>query len=77
MYLTPIIYPHSMVPERFRWLYDLNPMVGIIEGFRAVVLKGSPPPFDLLAVAFVISVVLFVFGYSLFKQREFQFADVI
>lgn len=77
MYLTPIIYPLSMVPERFRWLYDLNPMVGIVEGFRSVVLKGEPPPLDLLAISLTISVLLFVVGYVLFKQREFEFADVI
>jgi lipopolysaccharide transport system permease protein len=77
MYLCPIIYPLSMVPERYRWLYDLNPMVGIIEGFRASVLKGAAPQLDLLAVSLVISVVLFVLGYALFKQREFEFADVI
>jgi lipopolysaccharide transport system permease protein len=77
MYLTPIIYPLSMVPERFRWLYDLNPMVGIVEGFRNVFLRAAPPPLELLATSAVASVVLFVLGYSLFKQREFQFADVI
>jgi len=77
MYLCPIIYPLSMVPERYRWIYDLNPMVGIIEGFRACVLKGAAPQLDLLAVSLVISVVLFVLGYALFKQREFEFADVI
>lgn len=77
MYLTPIIYPLSMVPERFRWVYDLNPMVGIVEGFRAVVLRGEPPAFDLLAISLTISILLFVVGYSQFKRREFEFADVI
>jgi lipopolysaccharide transport system permease protein len=77
MYLTPIIYPYSMVPERFLWLYNLNPMVGIVESFRAVVLKGQPPQFGLLTFALAIGVVLFVVGYSLFKEREYQFADVI
>jgi lipopolysaccharide transport system permease protein len=77
MYLTPIIYPLSMVPERWRWLYDLNPMVGIIESFRSVFLRAEAPPFDLLIISAVASVVLFVSGYILFKRREFQFADVI
>lgn len=77
MYLTPIIYPYSMVPERFLWLYNLNPMVGIVESFRAVVLKGQSPEFGLLAFSAVISLALFVIGYSQFKKREFQFADVI
>jgi lipopolysaccharide transport system permease protein len=77
MYLTPIIYPYSMVPERIQWLYNLNPMVGIVEGFRAAVLRGEAPDFELLSISLVISLVLFVLGYTLFKEREFQFADVI
>lgn len=77
MYLTPIIYPLSMVPERFRWLYDLNPMVGIVEGFRAAVLKGQSPDLSLLSISLIAAVVTFTLGYALFKQREFQFADVI
>ncbi len=77
MYLTPIIYPLSMVPERYRLLYGLNPMVGLVEGFRDVVLKGTPPPLDLLGISTVMAVVTFWFGYKLFKEREYQFADVI
>jgi lipopolysaccharide transport system permease protein len=77
MYLTPIIYPYSMVPERFLWFYNLNPMVGVVESFRAVLLRGEPPPLDLLMISLTISLVLFLAGYARFKGREFQFADVI
>lgn len=77
MYLTPIIYPYSMVPEKYLWLYNLNPMVGVVESFRSVVLKGGEPDFGLLGISLAMSLVLLVVGYALFKEREFQFADVI
>ncbi len=48
MFATPIVYPLSVVPTRWRWLYELNPMVGIIESFRRVILQGLPPDFHAL-----------------------------
>lgn len=77
MYLTPIVYPYSLVPERILWVYNLNPMVGIIEGIRAVLIKGTPPDLSLLTNSLVISSILLVVGVSWFKRREFDFADVI
>jgi lipopolysaccharide transport system permease protein len=77
MYLTPVIYPFSMVPEKFRALYALNPLVGIVEGFRSVTIRGEPPDIKLMAISALISLLLFLFGYKIFKAREFEFADVI
>lgn len=77
MYLTPIIYPMSMVPEKFKPFYVLNPMVGIVEGFRNALLKGVGPDMGLLGISTVIAIITFITGYSIFKAKEFDFADVI
>lgn len=77
MYLTPIIYPYSMVPEQYRNFYSLNPLVGIVEAFRTAVIKGEPPDIRLLSISFVIGLFTFLIGYGIFKAREFDFADVI
>ena len=77
MYLTPVIYPLSMVPKQFMPFYVLNPMVGIVEGFRSALLKGAMPDMTLLGISGVISIFTFVIGYTVFKSKEFDFADVI
>ena len=77
MYLTPIAYPISEVPERYISLYRLNPMVGIIDGYRRVVVHGRLPDFGTLAVTAAVSVVLLIGGYALFKRLEMRFADII
>ncbi len=77
MYLTPIIYPVSLIPEKWRTLYMLNPMAGIIDGYRRVILQASPPEFKFLLLASCVSLVLFFLGYSYFKKAEGVFADVI
>jgi lipopolysaccharide transport system permease protein len=75
-YASPIIYPVSMVPEPFRPLYFLNPMAGVIVGYRDVLLNGTAPGVYLLPAA-VISFIVFLFGYWLFKRVEHQFADIV
>lgn len=77
MYLTPIVYPLSLVPEKIKPFYVLNPMVGIIEGFRNALLKGIRPDMGLLGISAFISVIIFVIGYSVFKSKEYEFSDVI
>jgi lipopolysaccharide transport system permease protein len=77
MYLTPIIYPLSMVPERFKPIYVINPMVGIVEGFRDALIKGIRPDMGLLGISTGIAIITFIVGYSIFKAKEFDFADVI
>ena len=77
MYMTPIVYPFSMVPLPYRQVYKLNPLVGIVEGFRSVVVKGVSPDLNLLGISFSVSVITFLIGYGVFKANEFKFADVI
>lgn len=81
MYASPIIYPSSLVsdlvPERLRTLYFLNPMAGIIDGYRRVLLTSEAPDFGALAVGSAVTLVLLVGGYSFFKRSEPVFADLI
>jgi homopolymeric O-antigen transport system permease protein len=75
-YATPIIYPASAVPENLRPYYFLNPMNGIIEAYRDVLLRSQVPgPYLLSSV--VISLFIFALGYWFFKRVEFQFADIV
>ncbi|KAA3661575.1 MAG: ABC transporter permease [Chloroflexi bacterium] len=76
LYATPIIYPVTAVPERFQTLYFLNPMAGIIESYRAVLLRGEMPS-QFLWLSAVVGGILFIAGYWIFKRLEFQFADVV
>jgi lipopolysaccharide transport system permease protein len=75
-YATPVIYPLSMVPAALRPIYLLNPMVGVIRGYHAILLHAEPPDGS-LAVAAVVAAVTLVGGYVLFKRTEPQFADVV
>ncbi|VAW43135.1 hypothetical protein MNBD_CHLOROFLEXI01-2044 [hydrothermal vent metagenome] len=79
-YATPIIYPIKMVEEslpQYRTLYALNPMVGIVESYRNVILEGIPPNFTDLGIAAAVSVVLFIGAYIMFKRLEVLFNDLI
>ncbi len=77
MFATPVVYPLSAVPERFQSLYMLNPMVGIIENFRRVILQGTAPDFTSLGVSAVVSLVLLPLAYIYFKHVEATMADII
>ena len=77
MYATPIIYPMSSIPQRFSTFYLLNPMTGIIESYRNVLIKGSGPQLFYIGVAAAGAIFLFVLGYFYFKRIEMSFADVI
>lgn len=77
MYATPVIYPLSMVPERWRPLYLLNPMAGIIDSYRRVVLQGQLPDFVYLGVAAGVSLLFCVIAYAYFKRLEMAMSDVI
>lgn len=76
MYLTPVVYPISLVPQNHLWLYRLNPMVGIIEGYRSAVFNS---PFDISAtlISIVISIAVFLIGFFIFKRSEKVFADIV
>ena len=77
MFASPIIYPLSIIPERFRTLYLLNPMAGIIASYRRIIVKGLPPETFALSLAIIISIIVFFLGYRYFKKIEMSFADVI
>jgi len=76
MYASPVVYPVSLIPEQYRIIYGLNPMAGVIEGFRAALLGSSPMPWDLLAVGGSIAVLIAVCGAHYFRRMEGTFADV-
>ncbi len=90
MYLSPVIYPLSLVENKFiveqaagEWsntlftLYTLNPLAGIIDGFQRSMLKGLPPDFGAMWPGLVTTVILLPLSYRLFKRAEAYFADVI
>ena len=76
MYASPVVYPTSLVPPRFRLLYALNPAVGVIEGLRASLLGRASMPWNLIAVSSCSGVLLFVLGVVYFRRTEPRFADV-
>ena len=77
MYASPVIYPVSIIPEKWRLLYSLNPMVGVIEGFRWALLGKAHPDFGVMAVSTVVVIALLFGGVVYFRQMERTFADVI
>ena len=76
LFATPVLYTIDIIPAKWRLLYALNPMVGMIAGFRAAVL-GGPFPLDLVLVSAVASVLLLAAGLRYFTAVERRFADVI
>lgn len=76
MYLSPVAYSVNSVPDRFRLIYMLNPMAGIIESYRTI-LMGGTPQWEYLAIEMIIIVPIFVLGYIYFKNKEAYFADII
>jgi lipopolysaccharide transport system permease protein len=77
LFATPVAYSLSLVPPRFRVLYGLNPMTGIVVGFRWALLGTEPPPAGTLAVSVATVLVLLPLGLVYFKRAERSFADVI
>lgn len=77
MFVSPVIYPTTMVPENWRWALGLNPMTGIIEGFRAVLLGRAAVDWRLLAISTLVTLVLLICSALAFRRMETSFADVI
>ena len=77
MFATPVAYPLSMVPEKWRTLYSLNPMVGIIEGFRWSLLGTGQPDLRAVTIALVLIAAALLSGLIYFRRMERSFADVI
>lgn len=76
LYVSPVIYPVSIVPERWRFLLALNPMAGIIDAFRSALL-GKPFDLPTLGISAAMAVVVFIFGVLYFQKLERTFADII
>jgi lipopolysaccharide transport system permease protein len=77
MYASPIVYPLSQVPAEWKALYSLNPMVGVIEGFRWAVFDRGSPDFMALGIGMLVILALLITGLVWFKNQERSFADVI
>ena len=77
LFATPIIYPASMVPEKFQWLVALNPLSGVIEAFRYALVPNSAIDWKLLGFSIGITAVLFVAGVTYFRRAEKVFADIV
>jgi len=75
MYLTPIAYPSSMVPEQWQAIYAINPMTGVVEGFRWALLGTGQPPGLMTLVSAIVAVLLLISGMFYFKRMERLFAD--
>lgn len=77
MYITPVIYPADLVPEKYRIVFQLNPMAVIVNAYRQTILGGGTPNYSSLIIAFLLSIVILLLGLSYFKSREKIFADNI
>lgn len=77
LFATPVIYPLSSVPVRLRPYYTLNPMVGVIENFRRVILRGAAPDLKSLLTSTIVSIVLLFVTYIYFKRIEATMADFV
>lgn len=77
LFASPVAYPASVVPERWRWAYGLNPMTGVIEGFRWALLGGTGLPVMLVGASVLVTLIVFVTGVLYFARLEQTFADVV
>jgi len=77
LYLTPVIYPVDLVPDKYRFLYQLNPMAVIINAYRQTILGQNPPNYTSIATALIVSSLFLIGGLAYFKSQEKIFADNI
>ncbi len=77
LFVSPVIYPVSMVPPKYQWLLALNPMGGVINAYRASLLGHVPIDWFLLGISTVIILTLFVIGLYYFRRMEKTFADIV
>lgn len=76
-YLTPVIYPTELFPEKYRWIFKLNPMSVFINAYRQVLLAKDFPNLSSMSIGVIITVLLCIFAYWVFKKLEGTFADVV
>jgi lipopolysaccharide transport system permease protein len=77
MFVSPVIYPSSLVPERWHLLYGLNPMAGVVEGFRWSLLGQDNPSVPIMAASFSMTLIILIGGLYYFRRMERTFADVV
>jgi len=77
MYASPVLYSTSLIPAKWRWLYGLNPMVGVIEGFRWALLGKSAPDVQMMLISLGVVGIVLVTGLFFFRKMEKTFADVV
>ncbi|GAA4451909.1 ABC transporter permease [Novipirellula rosea] len=77
MFATPVVYPSSMLDEPWRTLYGINPMVGVVEGFRWALAGTDTAPGPMIAVSTVVSTLILISGAFYFRRMEKSFADVV
>jgi lipopolysaccharide transport system permease protein len=77
LFATPVLYPLSQVPDHVQWVYALNPLVGVMEGFRWATLPGADAPGWMLVIPAVTGTLMLVSGLLYFQRAEQDFADVI
>ena len=77
MYASPILYSISMVPEKWLWLYKLNPMVSILQGYQNILYDQTLPDFKSLGIVFLVSIVICIIGYIIFNKLQRRFAEEV
>jgi lipopolysaccharide transport system permease protein len=77
LFITPIAYPSSLLSEPWRTVYGLNPMAGVIEGFRWALLGTDTAPGNMIVVSTLVALVLLISGAFYFRRMEQRFADVL
>jgi homopolymeric O-antigen transport system permease protein len=77
VYLTPIYYPENIIPPKYQWMVNLNPMAPLVRSYRQILLEGRAPDWRGLGVTMVFALVCFVFGYWWFQRTKKAFADIL
>jgi len=76
-WLTPIVYPANIIPERFRKFVELNPMTHVVEGYQNVLLRNEAPNFSGLLLPLALGVVLMMVAFVLFRRASAEMVDVL
>ena len=77
MYASPILYSITMVPEKWLWLYKLNPLVTILQGYQSILYDQTLPDFKALGIVFLVSLGICVIGYLVFNKLQKHFAEEV
>ena len=76
-FLTPIVYPVEIIPEKIRWLFSLNPFYWITEIFRIIIIKGILPEWKYFLYPLILSVIVFLIGFYVFNKTKAVFRDIL